>query len=101
MELHDGDLNRTLFDSKTQGRWSREWLDAFVCLWYARLFIAVPDTHDLLVNPDDPKERMPFNVPQGTRCPTCGNVLQGKGQRTGDASLDEIASAAWSWILRR
>lgn len=101
MELNDAVLNRALFDSRTKGQWIRDWLDAFVCLGCGRLFISIPDAHDLLLDAEEPTRRMPFNTPSGTRCPMCHAEFQGEERMTRDASLDEIAESPWSWILRR
>jgi len=97
--LDDDAFNRALFDSLTANEWSREDLEAFVCLGCGRLFVGAPYAHALFLNAQDLSSRMQYNLPQGTRCPTCGNVLQGKGQRIREAADADIAESPWGWLL--
>ena len=101
MQFAVEDLDRATFDARTRNRWTNEPLETFVCLRCGTLYLGVPYAHDLLLNGADPLERMTYNVPQGTSCPVCGNILQGKGQQTREPTPGEIASSSWGWILRR
>jgi DNA-directed RNA polymerase subunit RPC12/RpoP len=99
MQLDDDIGGRERFDQLTAGEFGREPLEAFVCLGCGRIFVGAPHVHVLFLDADDLASRMSYNVPEGARCPTCGTVIQGKGQRSREASTAELLDSRWRWLI--
>jgi hypothetical protein len=98
-EVSEADLDGVKLDSRTNGKWKGERLEAFACAACDAVFIGVPDCHLFLVNPNAPEESAPYNLPRKSKCPKCESVIHNPSDGSGSRRVSREEMTEWNWIL--